>query len=160
MSYMEYAKDKEFVADFVHRTKVNITHGCHPYEVTQRINSLIGLLVLPKERYYDNINDSMINSELLAALMKGINIPSNSRKLNLKYIVRRMRNAIAHFNIECKADKHTHLIDHIVFEDFNYENNSKNPDFQITISNDVLEQFVDQFSDVVSECIKKGCNGT
>ena len=155
---MEFAKDKDFVADFVQRTKVNITRGYHPYEVTQRINSLIGLLILPKERYYDNIDDGMISPELLTELVQGVKIPSRSRKLNLKYIVRRMRNAVAHFNIECKADKHTHLIDHIVFEDFDYGNNSKNPDFQIIISNDILEQFVDQFSDVVSESVKKNCN--
>ena len=58
---MEFAKDKDFAADFVQRTKANITRGYHPYEVTQRINSLIGLLILPKERYYDNIDDGMIS---------------------------------------------------------------------------------------------------
>ena len=126
---MEFAKDEEFVADFVRRTKENIKCGCHPYEITQRINSLVGLLILPKERYYDHIDDSMISPKLLAALMQGIKIPNNVSKLDLKSIVRRMRNAIAHFHIKCKADKYTHLIDHIVFEDFNSGNTSKNPDF-------------------------------
>lgn len=59
---MEYAKDSAFVKDFIHRTKENIRNGTHPYEVTQLVNSLIGLLVLPKERHYTNIQDKMIHT--------------------------------------------------------------------------------------------------
>lgn len=150
---MEFAKDKEFVADFVHRTKENISHGHHPNEITQLINSLIGLLVLPKERYYRNIRNDMIDRILLTHLRQGVDIPTAACNHSLKYIVRRMRNAIAHFNIECKVDKHTRQIDHIVFKDFDDGNISKNPDFQITIRNDILERFVYEFSDAVSKSI-------
>ena len=152
---MEFAKDKEFVADFVQRTKDNISCGYHPHEITQLINSLVGLLILPKERYYDNIQNTMIDRQLLNELRQCIDIPSANHRHNLKFIVRRMRNAISHFHIECKVDKDTRLIDHIVFMDFDDGNISDNPDFQITIPNRILEQFVYQFSDTVAKSISE-----
>lgn len=149
---MEYAKDSAFVKDFVYRTKENIRSGTHPYEVTQLVNSLIGLLVLPKERYYANIQDKMIDAALLSDLVECITIPAR-KKCSLKYIVRRMRNAIAHFHIECKADKYTHTIDTIVFSDYDIDHNGDVPDFQISLSVDLAERFLNQFSEAVSNSI-------
>lgn len=150
---MEFAKDKEFVADFVRRTKENISCGYHPHEITQLINSLVGLLILPKERYYDNIQNDMIERQLLNELRQCIDIPSENRRHNLRFIVRRMRNAISHFHIECKVDKDTRQIDHIIFMDFSDGNIGNSPDFQMTIPNGILEQFVYQFSDAVAKSI-------
>ena len=73
---MEYAKDSEFLKDFVLRTKANISMCQSPYEVTQLVNSLIGLLILPKEQYYQNIQDDMINSQLLTTIKQKITINS------------------------------------------------------------------------------------
>ena len=150
---MEYAKDSAFVKDFVLRTKENIHCGNHPYEVTQLVNSLVGLLILPKERYYANIQDNMIDAKLLADIRAKIKITTPPKYCSLKYIVRRMRNAIAHFHIVCKADKYTHEIDEIIFSDFDECNNGRTPNFQIALPVDLVQRFVEQFSDAVSQSI-------
>lgn len=150
---MEYAKDSAFVKDFVLRTKENIRCGCHPYEVTQLINSLLGLLILPKERYYKSVRNKMIDPQLLQDIKQSITINETKQNCNLQYIVRRMRNAIAHFHIECKADKYTHIIDRIVFSDYDDSNNGSTPNFQISLSVDLAERFVESFSEAVSQSI-------
>lgn len=150
---MEYAKDSAFVKDFVLRTKENIRCGNHPYEVTQLVNSLVGLLILPKERYYANIQDDMIDAELLASIRSRVTINNPHRRCSLKYIVRRMRNAIAHFHIVCKADKHTHRIDTIVFSDFDESNNGQTPNFEISIPVNLMKSFIEHFSEVVAQSI-------
>lgn len=150
---MEYAKDSAFVKDFVLRTKENLRNGNHTYKVTQLVNSLVGLLILPKERYYANIQDNMIDAELLADIKTRIIINNPRKHCSLKYIVRRMRNAIAHFNIVCKADKYTHEIDAIVFSDFDEGNTGRTPNFQISLPIDLAQCFVEQFSEAVSQSI-------
>lgn len=150
---MEYAKDSAFIKDFIFRTKENINHVNHPYEVTQLINSLIGLLVLPKEKYYNNIKDTMIDHKLLNDIKKCIEINNSHKRCNLKYIVRRIRNSIAHFHIECKADKNTLEIDKIVFSDYDNGNNTNIPDFRISFTVELVKDFVDQFSDEVAKSI-------
>ena len=155
---MEYAKDSEFLKDFVLRTKANISMCQSPYEVTQLVNSLIGLLILPKEQYYQNIQDDMINSQLLTTIKQKITINSPEKNYNLKQIVRRLRNAIAHFNIECKADIETHEIDHIIFSDFDHGNDSQTPNFQISLSVDLMKKFVYQFSESISNIVAEEIN--
>jgi len=60
---MEYEK---LVQDFAYRTRKNLDallylkrtkpdNNIEVYEVTQLINSMLGLLVFPKERYFDKI---------------------------------------------------------------------------------------------------------
>ena len=113
---------------------------------------MLGLLVLPKERYYANIQDNMIDADLLLELAECVAIPT--RKIySLKYIVRRIRNAIAHFHIECKADKYSHEIDTIVFSDYDIDNNGDVPDFQISLSVNLANCFLNQFSEAVSNSI-------
>lgn len=56
---MEYS---DVVKDFAERTLVNLRQieslsesGYEAYEVTQLINSLLGLLIFPKERFHESI---------------------------------------------------------------------------------------------------------
>ena len=146
---MEYAKDIAFIKDFVIRTKDNIVHGDHRYEVTQLINSLVGLLVLPKERYYKNINDNMIDSQTFCAIRECI---QSNKKLKLVDIVRHMRNAIAHFHIECKAEFETKVIDRIILTD-DFRSDSPKPNFKMILPISLLEQFLFQLADAVVKSI-------
>ena len=62
---MIYAKGKDFVRDYILRTKENclrLEQG--PYEVTQLINSAIGLLIIPQQKLYNEIANNMISEEL------------------------------------------------------------------------------------------------
>ena len=105
---MNYNHEK-LLADFAERTLHNLRlireiEKAQPerkaFEVTQLINSLLGLLVFPKENYLDQVPDKTID-ELKA---EGWPIPDVSAEYNqakgLKDFVRLMRNGVAHFNVE------------------------------------------------------------
>ena len=150
---MEYAKDSEFIKDFISRTKRNIDQGRHPFEVTQLINSLVGLLILPKERYYDSIRNNMVNAQLLRTMQEYVTKGKTGKTCSLQQIVRHMRNSVSHFHIECKADASTMEIDKIVFTDYPNGDENYPPNFQIELPVTIVNQFVNQFSDAVVQSI-------
>ena len=100
----------ELEDEFIARTQKNLRaieclkeKGGEVYEVTQLLNSMLGLLIFPKERrLYEKIQpkswDTMVED--------GLPLPSgdNAHVSNLKQLVRNMRNAVAHFNIELVND--------------------------------------------------------
>ena len=100
---MEY---KDLVRDFAERTRANLAlvraaakTGQNAYEVTQLINSMLGLLVFPQKEFYEKIPETT-----LADLEKeGWPIPrvcgSYPQVLNLRQLARYLRNGIAHFNL-------------------------------------------------------------
>lgn len=149
---MEYS-EKAFVKDFVSRTKENIDHGNNPYEVTQLINSLIGLLILPKEKYYERISNRMVDKELLEKVEKCVIIKPEDKALTLRYIIRRMRNAIAHFHIDFKIDANTREISEIIFSDYD-DQKDETPSFKISLSVELVKLLVYQFSDKLSQSHK------
>lgn len=105
---------QNLVKDFAHRTRRNLevieqTKAAQPdadvYEVTQLINSMLGLLVFPQQAYYEAIPDTPL-AELKES---GWPVPDVTGKYpqasTLRELVRYMRNAIAHFNIEFLLDE-------------------------------------------------------
>ncbi|VFU09777.1 HEPN family nuclease [Methylocella tundrae] len=102
--------------DFADRTRHNLEviqqakeKGECVYEVTQLINSLLGLLVLPNERFTDIIPKTPL-SELVE---QGWPVPSVSGEFreatDLRELVRYLRNAISHFNIDFHTDSKSAL---------------------------------------------------
>ena len=101
---MEY--NKKFQHDFMKRTLSIVDEYKGPYDATILINCLLGLLVLPKEALIDKI--PIYPYEELAQW--GINPKSIKRfgrcdyghehTPNLRQLVKRLRNAVAHFNVE------------------------------------------------------------
>ena len=119
---MEYLKGKDFVSDFAERTLANLEKiekekpDDAKYEVTQLVNSFLGLIVFPKER---SITDSHWSK-----LLKSNNVSSNPNG-NCNYL-RRMRNAISHSHILFESgnmlDKNgKKQIDSITFVDCDFE---------------------------------------
>ena len=105
---MNYDHEK-LLADFANRTRHNLQiireiRETQPereaYEVTQLINSMLGLLVFPKERYLSNIP----NKTLDALKKEGWPIPEVrpgfTEVKDFHQFLSFMRNAIAHFNVE------------------------------------------------------------
>ena len=104
---MEY---KDLVKDFAERTRANLElvraaagSGKDAYEVTQLINSMLGLLVFPQKEFCDKIPKTKI-----ADLEKeGWPIPrvrgDYPQVSDLKQLVRYLRNGIAHFNLQFTA---------------------------------------------------------
>jgi len=102
---------EKFEKEFIRRTKVNLefiqtTHARDKdkkvFEVTQLINSMLGLLVFPKEAFYDLID----NQKTLDTYRQDgweIPVPTIGNKANwnnLQQYVRHMRNGVTHRHIE------------------------------------------------------------
>ena len=99
----------ELEDEFISRTEKNLRaieklsqDGESVYEVTQLINSLLGLLVYPRENFFDEIPE--ITRE--AMIKQGWPLPDEeiSQIQNLRKLVKNMRNAVAHLNIDFIAD--------------------------------------------------------
>lgn len=87
------ATEKEFIRDYIERTKLNYERlKAGPYEVTQLINSAIGLLIIPEQKLYDKITNKMISKQLLNELIVHIQINTYDKQPNLKIIARHLRN--------------------------------------------------------------------
>lgn len=105
---MDY--QKEVIIDFARRTRTNLefiekaeTRGESVFEVTQLANSLLGLLVFPREHYMDNIPDIPL-STLVEQGWPDIRTTHGKLPQNtLKQLMRMLRNSIAHFNVEFLA---------------------------------------------------------
>ena len=95
--------------EFIARTQKNLIAieclmdiSCKVYEVTQLLNSMLGLLIFPKERFFEKIK----NKSWDTMVEEGWPLPSgdNAHVSDLEELIRHMRNAVAHFNIELVND--------------------------------------------------------
>lgn len=101
---MEY---QDLVRDFAKRTLHNLDvvkqsrdRGEEAYEVTQLINSMLGLIVLPKERYYDSIPETPIEELRSQGWPEPLLGGAFNTPANLREVLRMLRNSIAHFNVD------------------------------------------------------------
>lgn len=148
---------KYVVRDFAQRTHSNLTFieahvsqnpDAQLYEVTQLINSLLGLLVFPQQRFYDRIPPTPIQ-ELSAQGWPNIQTLSGMPPCdNLRDLVRYLRNAIAHFNLEFMADPATHHITGLQL--WNTYKDKETWRIQLTIPQ--LRQLAFRFIDLIEEC--------
>ena len=116
MNYQE-----QFVVDFVRRTRKNLEYiedrvnekpDEELFEVTQLVNSLLGIIVLPREHYIKNIPETPLQ-ELADAGWPIVDkligeIPQNCT--NLRELITNLRHSIAHFNVEFIEDNYTHKL--------------------------------------------------
>ena len=107
-SHMMY---EDVVANFAKRTMKNLQaleslqqQGADVFEVTQLINSMLGLLIFPREEFVGRIPKKSL-PELKS---EGWPVPKVSpgfrQVANLNELVRYLRNAISHFNIKFIED--------------------------------------------------------
>ena len=101
---MEY---QDLVRDFAERTKKNLEaiehllrQGKEVYEITQLINSMLGLLVFPREEFVSRIPKTPLTDLHRDGWPTPKVIDGFPRVKHLRELVRYLRNAIAHFNIE------------------------------------------------------------
>ncbi|WP_027177116.1 HEPN family nuclease [Desulfovibrio aminophilus] len=105
---MEY---RDVVRDFAERTKKNLETidrlrdlGEEVYETTQLINSMLGLLVFPREEFVDRIPQIPF-ADLARAGWPTPNVRNRfPQARDLRQLIRYLRNAIAHFNLEFLSD--------------------------------------------------------
>jgi hypothetical protein len=107
---MNYQK---LVRDFALRTRANldslrnfqkVQSDVEVYEVTQLINSMLGLLVFPQQKYFDRIPRIPLGE----LVYQGWPVPEIEgiypQVKDLRELVRYLRNAITHCNLEFLSD--------------------------------------------------------
>jgi hypothetical protein len=103
---------ENLVSDFAQRTKANLElvdrearRGATgtAFEVTQLVNSMLGLLVFPQQRWFDRIPKTPM-SELVDAGWPSITVYGEVPGNDLRGLSRYLRNGITHFNIRFLPD--------------------------------------------------------
>jgi len=100
---MEY---KDLVKDFIKRTDHNLetieainAQGDEVYEVTQLINSLLGLLILPQQEFFNSIPKDSIDKAREDGWLIPAPLDGYQQVENLSVFLRYFRNGISYFNI-------------------------------------------------------------
>jgi len=172
-----YSKD-HMIVEFASRTKSNLLFlesvvKSQPesklYEVTQLINSLIGLIVLPFEKLkmgkivtiqrngieYKRYNLRIPNKTLEEMEKEGWVAPTvignYPEIIDLYQLVYYLRNAGAHFNIDFESDPFTHQITGVKVEDYSFDRNRKvwEKIWEAELSIDALRDNVLRFIDII-----------
>ena len=146
---MEY--DKNLIRDFAERTKVNLAlvrasakEGRKGYEVTQLMNSMLGLLVFPREEFYNNIPQLNI-TEMQESGWPIPRVLNNYRQVvDLNQLVRYLRNGIAHFNLLFTAASDGHIDGLIIWNEWNGQKN-----WEAELKIDELEEITRRFIQLI-----------
>lgn len=156
---MNVHSEKDRMVDFITRTQYNYHKFkiMGNYEVTLLINSSIGLLIYAKEKYYDYIEDYLLDDEFLDELLNCYLPEFDNENKSLKDFCRHIRNAIAHSNFDFVEEKSNYkdnynTIKSVVFEDFNDDGEKT---AEIIISIGLLEKFFFEFSNKMIEIINE-----
>lgn len=116
---------EEFIADFARRTKSNLlvieenakfSKDC--YEVTQMINSLVGLLVFPQQKYFQKIPTEFPTKEMERILdnSKSTYPDEVNKPKAFNTIIKHMKNAVSHERLSI-LPQGPQEIEEIVFRD-------------------------------------------
>ena len=84
-----------FVKDFYKRTLKVLCNTESEYDVALLINSMVGLLIVPKERYFRSmqVDEKYINKSILEQLRTTFKSDPN---ISFTQILRRLRNSVCH----------------------------------------------------------------
>lgn len=153
---MNYEIDN-LVLDFAHRTRKNLEFieahrgdaDSQVYEFTQLINSLLGLLVFPKESFWDSLPETPL-SELVAAGWPDIKpVQGCLKEDNLRQLVRTLRNGIAHFNLEFMTNKQNKLSGVCI-----WNGDKDKPTWKAKLTTEELKIIVDKFIEIIESMMK------
>ena len=104
------------VRDFIERTRKNLEYietrvqsdpEAEVYEVTQLVNSLLGLIIFPKEQYFEHIpQDSLEELQKMGWVIPKVS-GQFAQVSDLRQLMCYLRNSIAHSNLELISDGYT-----------------------------------------------------
>jgi len=146
---------EDVIRDFAKRTLVNLrtveqlyTEGKEVYEVTQLVNSTLGLLVFPQQRYVARIP----RTPLKQLESEGWPVPrvrDGFRQVSdLNQLIRYLRNAIAHFNIEFIGDGQNEIR---LLRVWNTNPRNRRKTWEAELSADDLRKIANRFIDLLLE---------
>jgi len=101
------------------------------YNYTLLINSLLGIIVFPKERLFNHIPNLRLTPELKKE-MGLVESKINPNYKSLRDLIYGMRNSIAHFTVEIVSQTDDFLVDNIVFNKYDDKDNTVIADFKST----------------------------
>ncbi len=143
------ATNEQLVETIIRRTQENLLK-CKDIvdnDVTFYLNSMIGLLVIPKEKLYYDITDDMMDSNLIGKVKACV---AKGYKTELKEIVTHLRNSVSHGHISFVGEKpplnsKPAIITDIIFKDYSDKKYTKQS-YEMTIGIDLFKIFVTEFS--------------
>jgi hypothetical protein len=99
---------ENLVRDFAIRTRKNLNvirdikkgNNYEVYEVTQLINSMLGLIIFPQQRYVDRIPKIQLEELIKQGWPTPKIIGNHPQVKDLNELIRYLRNAISHCNLE------------------------------------------------------------
>jgi len=144
----------DIVNDFVFRTKknleaieVDLSHGKEVYEVTHLINSLLGLIILPEQKFYDNLPETLTLEDLKQeGWPESLLNWDHALGKNFKNLMRLLRNGISHFHLEFLVE----LGELSGLKIWNI-NNSNIKDWEVELSIEDLKSLVEKFIEKIKE---------
>lgn len=146
---------KNLVKDFALRTRKNLValrelQKAQPeaeiYEVTQLINSMLGLLVFPQQKYVRSIPKTPLD-ELVRQGWPVPQVDGNYPQAeNLNDLVRLLRNSISHCNMEFQSDSCGEITGLVVW---NTEPRNGQTTWRATMTIEDIEKISDKFIDLL-----------
>ena len=143
---------EDIVRAFAMRTRANLkvinaleSADLEVFEVTQLVNSLLGLLVFPQQRYYRSIPEIPLSELARAGWPEPLVVGEFPTVENLKDLMRYLRNAISHFNVEYLSDADGEIRGMRLWN----INRNREKDWVVELSLDDLEVVVDKFLDLM-----------
>lgn len=142
------AQDGTIIRDFIARTLHNLEFievqarnqggaDGQVYEVTQLINSMLGLLIFPREGFWVHLSARPLHT--LPPEFETLRRATRAR--DLRQLIRLMRNSFAHFNVKTRS--FMGQIDSLVLTNLN---DQKQITWEMEITVDELRAFVDWFA--------------
>ena len=142
---MEY---EDVIRDFSERTKKNLkaiqhlhAQGVEVYETTQLINSMLGLLVFPREEFINRIPRAPFEDLARAGWPSPRVRDGFAQPRDLRELIRYLRNAIAHFNIEFLVDDHRQIRGLRVYNTARHGNRTWDAELTMTDLQSIAERF-------------------
>ena len=141
---------EDVIRDFAIRTKKNLAiieqlhkNGKEAYETTQLVNSCLGLLVFPQQHFIERIPETPME-QLIQEGWPEPQVTGQFKQVdNLKQLIRYLRNAIAHFNIEFLGDLENQIK---LLRVWNTKPNSGRKTWEAELSVDDLKKISKKFS--------------
>ena len=140
--------------DFVRRTESNLqqieflqakdekNNSKHRFfEITQLINSCIGLVIFPYERAFDYLPDIELKNIKIYQEVRIYHSEKETEPKKLKDLIKKMRNSFAHTNM-CFKNSNNQIVGVYLWGYPGLESKSTPPDWVIYIRIDTLQQLV------------------
>lgn len=141
-----------FVKDFYTRTLCILNSYNGEYDVTILINFMLGLLIVPKEKYWNIMRDFQLSEETHAIVIRNIRENTYGDEETIKNIVKHLRNAVSHGRMTIFGERpccgENVEIKSIQFIDENRTNRTKR--FVIEFTVDELKNFLIEFATNIS----------